>query len=102
MGTTRQVLAFPRHNGLQMTPSVGTGNVPYSVVTTFRIARSPRPIYGRILDQLQGRLDAGFYILRWLADYYADAVTEATRPDRPFSPNNVYATVAITSLPRPR
>lgn len=101
MGTSRQVLSFPRHSGVQMTPSVGTGSVPYSVVSTFRldqIATNPDSSWVRILDQSNATADAGFYSYQGMADYYPDVITEVTSPNVVFT-DNVYVTVAITSLP---
>jgi hypothetical protein len=100
MGTTRQVLTFPRHSGVQMTPSVGTGQVAYSVVTTFRlnpITQSPdADSFVRILDQGNGSTDEGFYSYSGQADYYGN--TEVKSPGVVFS-DNTYMTVAITSSP---
>ena len=101
MGSSRQVLAFPQHSGVQMTPSVGNGSVPYSVVATFRLdnVSSTLPTsYRRILDPSSTTADAGFYMHQGMADYYPNAIPEVTSPTVDFA-NSVYATVAITSLP---
>ena len=101
MGTQRQVLAFPLHSGVQMTPSVGTGSVPYSVVTTFRlenVSDTSASSYRRILDPSNQTQDAGFYVYQGMADYYGDTIDEVISPTVDFA-DNVYATVAITSLP---
>jgi hypothetical protein len=101
MGSSRQVLAFPQHSGLQMTPSVGSGSVPFSVVTTFRLDNVSSTVptsYRRILDQSNTTLDAGFYTYQGMADYFGDSIDEVTSPSVVFA-DNVYATVAITSLP---
>ena len=76
-----------------MLPSVGTGDVPYSVVTTFRF--QTLDLYRRILDPLQGGSDSGFYEFNGAADVFG--VGEAMGPTA-FTPNT-YATVALTSLP---
>jgi hypothetical protein len=101
MGASRQVLAFPEHSGVQMIPSVGTGSVPYSVVTTFRlenVSDSSASSYRRILDPSNQTQDAGFYVYQGMADYYGDTIDEVISPTVDFA-DNVYATVAITSLP---
>jgi hypothetical protein len=101
MGSSRQVLAFPQHSGVQMTPSVGNGSVPYSVVTTFRLDNVSNTVptsYRRILDPSNTTADAGFYTYQGMADYYGDTIDEVTSPSVVFA-DNVYATVAITSLP---
>jgi hypothetical protein len=100
MGTSRQVLSFPLHSGVQMTPSVGTGDVPYSVVSTFRldqIATNPDSSYVRILDPSNGIEDLGFYSYQGKADYYGND-SDVFSPGVPFS-DNAYVTVAMTSLP---
>jgi hypothetical protein len=102
MGTTRQVLSFPRGSGVQMTPSVGSGDVAYSVVTTFRlnpITHGLEDVYPdvRILDQGNGTTDSGFYSYYGQAKFY-NYPTEPLSPDVVFS-DNAWVTVAITSLP---
>jgi hypothetical protein len=100
MGSTRQVLTFPRNSGVQMNPSVGTGQVPYSIVSTFRldpITQSPdADSYVRILDQGNATTDLGFYAHDGRADYYG--ALEMQSPGVVFS-DNTYVTVAITSSP---
>jgi hypothetical protein len=95
MGTTRQVLAFPIHSGVQMLPSVGSGNPAYSVVTTFRLDAVDG--YRRILDPSNGTSDTGFYAWDGYARYSGSGLLG---PNVVFA-NGVYATVAITSLPSP-
>ena len=96
MGTSRQVLAFPLHSGVKMTPTgLGSTNPAYSVVTTFRFDAVDG--YRRILDPSNGTVDDGFYIQDGKARYFGPGLTG---PDVVFA-NNVYATVAITSLPSP-
>jgi len=100
LGTSRQVLSFPRHSGVQMTPSVGIGDVPYSVVSTFRldqIATNPDSSYVRILDPSNGIEDLGFYSYQGKADYYGND-SDVFSPSVAFS-DNAYVTVAMTSLP---
>jgi hypothetical protein len=94
MGTSRQVLTFPEGTGLSMSPSVGTGDVPYSVDTTFRFTDVND--YNRILDATEGSADQGFYDSSGTADIFG--VSEASSTTIPFT-NNAYATVALTSLP---
>jgi hypothetical protein len=100
LGSTRQVLAFPLHSGVQMTPSVGTGSVPYSVVTTFRFDNVgiPGDAYRRILDPSNGTADTGFYVLQGMVTYFPEVVDQVTSPSVVFGAN-VYATVAVTSSP---
>jgi hypothetical protein len=100
MGTSRQVLSFPLHSGVQMTPSVGTGDVPYSVVSTFRldrIATNPDSSYVRLLDPSNGIEDLGFYSYDGKADYYGND-SDVFSANVDFS-DNAYVTVAMTSLP---
>ena len=100
LGSTRQVLAFPLHSGVQMTPSVGTGNVPYSVVTTFRFDNVgiPGNAYRRILDPSNGTADTGFYALTGMVTYFPEVIDQVTSPNAVLGAN-VYATVAVTSSP---
>src|SRR6478609_5471889 len=93
MGTTRQVLAFPEGTGLSMTPSVGSGDVPYSVVTTFRF--TDLASYRRILDASDGTADQGFYVNDSAADIFGSA-SEGHTVATVFT-SNTYATVALTS-----
>jgi hypothetical protein len=101
MGKMRQVLTFPRHSGLLMTPSVGTGQVAYSFVSTFRlnpITQSPDgDSFVRILDQGNGSTDLGYYSYQGMASYYG-AGPEVDSTNVVFS-DNTYTTVAITSQP---
>jgi hypothetical protein len=100
MGASRQVLAFPLHNGVKMTPSVGSGSVPYSIVATFRLDNIgiTGDAYRRILDPSNGTEDTGFYVLQGKADYFADSIDDVISPSVVFGAN-VYATVAVTSSP---
>jgi len=100
MGASRQVLSFPLHSGVQMTPSVGTGNVPYSVVTTFRFDNVgvSGDAYRRILDSSNATADSGFYVLQGAATYFPEVIDQVTSPSVVFGVN-VYATVAVTSAP---
>ncbi len=101
MRTSRQVLTFPRHSGVQMLPSVGNGSVPYSVVSTFRldqVTTNPDSNYDRILDSSNATSDLGFYSHSGNADYYGDTAGEVLSGSVVFS-DSTYVTVAITSLP---
>ncbi len=96
MGTSRQVLAFPLHSGVKMTPTgLGSTNPAYSVVTTFRFDAVDG--YRRILDPSNGTVDHGFYVQDGKARYFGPGLTGPTVA----FVNDVYATVAITSLPSP-
>jgi Concanavalin A-like lectin/glucanases superfamily len=95
MGTTRQVLAFPEGTGLSMTPSVGSGDIPYSVVTTFRFTDLDG--YRRILDPSEGSADQGFYQYSGAADIYGN-LNEGYTGTIVFN-SNTYGTVALTSSP---
>src|SRR5262245_9293175 len=53
MGAARQVLAFPEHSGVRISPA-GLGPDSYSVVTTFRLASASEMRYIRILDSTNG------------------------------------------------
>ena len=92
MGATRQVLTFPLGSGVQMIPSVGSGNPAYSVVVTFRLDTVSG--YRRILDTSNGTSDSGFYDSSGRAEYATFG------PDLVFA-DGVYATAALTSLPSP-
>jgi hypothetical protein len=96
LGTSRQVLAFPLHSGVQMFPAGIVGSAPYSVVTTFRLDAING--YRRILDPSPGDgSDRGFYDYSGQADIYPDG-SEELSPGAVFAANN-YSTVAITSAP---
>jgi hypothetical protein len=100
MGTSRQVLAFRMDRGVSMSPSVGSGDVPYSVVTTFRfqdVSSALPTSYRRILDPTNGTQDPGFYVYAKLADFFG-AANEFMSPS-PLFADNTYATVAMTSSP---
>lgn len=101
MGSSRQVLAFPVHNGLNLNPTGTTGN-NYSVVSTFRLATvSGTDGYVRILDSTKGGSDGGLYAHNGKADYYDTTITpDHESPTAVFS-DNVYATVAITQVYAP-
>jgi hypothetical protein len=96
MGATRQVLAFPQGNGLQMQPAgLGLLASPYSVVMTFRLGNvSGDGEYARILDGSEGGSDDGVYSHDGKIDYYASGDNESTSP---VLANNVYATVAMVA-----
>ena len=96
MGVSRQVLAFPQHNGLRLNPTGITAST-YSVVATFRLADVSS--YKRILDSTNGTSDSGFYAHTGKADYY-DNGTDYESPAALLF-NNAYATVAITQVSPP-
>ena len=93
MGTTRRVLVFPLHGGVQMSPTgLPTSTAPYSVVTTFRLADVSG--YRRILDVTNGTLDNGVYDHNGLADYFRTASLDHEGPSVVFA-DDAYTTVAI-------
>jgi Concanavalin A-like lectin/glucanases superfamily len=94
-GTSRQVLAFPEGTGLAMSPSVGTGDVPYSVVTTFHF--NVLSGYARILDATNALgTDEGFYAYDNAGSIYG--ASEAYDGAPVFS-TDAYSTVVLTSQP---
>jgi hypothetical protein len=94
MGSSRQVLSFPEGTGLAMNPSVGSGDVPYSVVTTFRF--DVLTGYSRILDATNGPGEKGFYSYYDAGSIYgADEAYDGT----PVFSTSSYATVVLTSQP---
>jgi Ca2+-binding RTX toxin-like protein len=96
MGVSRQVLAFPLHSGVRMTPAgLGSSDPAYSFVTTFRFDAVDE--YRRIFDSSNGTLDRGFYVYGGYARHSPSGVESSNV----VFANNVYATVAITSLPSP-
>jgi Concanavalin A-like lectin/glucanases superfamily len=100
MGASRQVLAFPQHSGVRISPA-GLGTSPYSVVTTFRLASVSEENYFRILDSTNGTDDAGFYAYQGGTDYY---YTQPHAPVEEFNPaavlaSDVYATAVLTVSP---
>jgi concanavalin A-like lectin/glucanase superfamily protein len=98
MGSSRQVLAFPLHGGVRISPA-GLSPGAYSVVTTFRL--DDLTGYRRILDPSNGTNDAGFYEYSGGADYYY------VLPHTPGEEYNsaivltdhVYATAVLTVVP---
>jgi hypothetical protein len=97
-GATRQVLAFPLHHGVALSPTeLGGPSAPDSVVTTFKLALVTG-LYRRILDPSSGQTppDQGFYVLSGKADIYG--ANEAESSAAFFEPDH-YETVAITSAP---
>jgi RTX calcium-binding nonapeptide repeat (4 copies) len=96
MGVSRQVYAFPIHSGVMMTPAgLGGSDPAYSVVTTFRFETVDG--YRRILDSSNGTLDRGFYVYSGYVRHSPSGVESSNM----VLANNVYATVAITSMPSP-
>jgi hypothetical protein len=92
MGVSRQVVAFPKGAGLQMTPT-GVISGPYSVVMTFRLDNvgSSSPSYRRILDPYAGTSEIGLYSFVGRLSLYGNG--EALSPVV-LSPNT-YATVVM-------
>jgi hypothetical protein len=78
-----------------MNPSVGSGDVPYSVVTTFRF--DVLSGYARILHATNGTADDGFYSFDDAGSIYG-AVNEAYDGTAVFTTGS-NATVALTSQP---
>jgi hypothetical protein len=97
LGTSRQVLRFPLHSGVQMFPAgIGGSSAPYSVVTTFKFDAITG--YRRILDPTPGQtIDRGIYDYNGRALIYSDG-EDVLSPQIVFAPNT-YATVAVTSAP---
>jgi hypothetical protein len=61
LGATQQVLSFPQHNGLTLSPSssiVSTGS--YSIVMLARLNDTGG--YRRLIDFANGTVDTGFYV----------------------------------------
>jgi Concanavalin A-like lectin/glucanases superfamily len=96
-GIGRQVLAFPVHSGVAMSPAgVGGPTQPWSIVTTFRLDAITG--FRRILDPTPGDGDdIGVYDEDGKIDIFNDG-PEALSQDVVFEPNH-YATVAVTSAP---
>jgi hypothetical protein len=93
MGTSRQVLAFPQDNGVQMSPAgLGGPLTPYSVVTTFRLDTVMN--YRRILDFENGASDNGLYTFDGTIDYFAGGDNQSA--GTPLSAGT-YATLAFVN-----
>jgi concanavalin A-like lectin/glucanase superfamily protein len=99
MGVPRQVLAFPQHSGVQISPTGlgGSTGPAYSAVTTVRLDTVSG--YVRILDPSNGTNDFGFYTQNGAARYVGANVDYLG--DNAVLADGVYATVAITSQPSP-
>jgi hypothetical protein len=97
LGSTRQVLPFPLHSGVQMFPAgIGGSTAPYSAVTTFKFD-SVNDNYARILDPSAGQTnDRGIYEVSGKVEIYPDGANVDSQVV--FAPNT-YATVAVTSAP---
>ncbi|HEY6771609.1 MAG TPA: LamG-like jellyroll fold domain-containing protein [Solirubrobacterales bacterium] len=97
LGNSRQVLRFPLHSGVQMSPAgIGGSTAPYSVVTTFRFDDITG--YARVLDPTPGNgSDRGIYDYNGQISIYPDG-SEVLSPQVVFEPDH-YATVAVTSAP---
>jgi hypothetical protein len=94
-GKSRQVLTFPQHNGLQMSPLGLTPASDLSVVVTFRLDLVSS--YRRILDLSNDTSDDGLYA----NDGKADVFVLGDGPDNQSTgvvfANNTYATVAYVT-----
>jgi hypothetical protein len=99
MGVPRQVLAFPQHSGVQISPTGlgGSTGPAYSAVATFRLDTVSG--YDRILDPSNGTNDFGFYAQNGFARYVGADVDYIG--DNAVFADGVYATIAITSQPSP-
>jgi hypothetical protein len=99
MGVPRQVLAFPQHSGVQISPTGlgGSTDPAYSAVATFRLDTVSG--FVRILDPSNGANDFGFYTQNGRARYVGANVNFIG--DNTVMADSVYATVAITSQPSP-
>jgi OmpA-OmpF porin, OOP family len=91
MGASRQVLAFPKGNGLQMSPVGFSANASYSVVMTFRMTDVSS--YRRLLDFSNGTSDIGVYVRDGTLAYFA----LGTHQSGAVLANNTYATVGFVS-----
>jgi hypothetical protein len=91
MGASRQVLAFPKGNGLQLSPVGFSPNASYSLVMTFRMADVSS--YRRLLDFSNGTSDLGLYVRDGTLDYFG--LTQ--HQSGVVLANNTYATVGFVS-----
>jgi hypothetical protein len=91
MGVPRQVLLFPQHTGLRMSP--GRVGFDFSAVMTFRLDTVGD--YRRILDPFNGDFDEGLYAHDGLLDYYDETGTDRSSPSAVLS-DGTYATVTLT------
>ncbi|MDX6607193.1 MAG: hypothetical protein QOD14_1733 [Solirubrobacterales bacterium] len=91
-GASRQVLSFPAHNGLQMSPA-GLGSAGFSVVTTFRLATVAG--YNRILDLSNNSSDSGLYANDGKADIYVESDGQDHNSASGVFADNTYATVVF-------
>jgi hypothetical protein len=94
-GTSRQVLGFPQHNGLQMSPLGLTPASDLSVVTTFRLDLVSS--YRRILDLSNNTSDDGLYAHDGKADVFVTGDGEDHDSGSVVFANNTYATVAYVT-----
>jgi hypothetical protein len=96
-GTSRQVLRFPLHSGVQMFPAgIGGPTATYSAVTTFKLDAVDG--YRRILDPSPGNgNDRGLYDHNGLLNIYPDG-SAVESPVAVLAPNT-WATVAVTTQP---
>jgi hypothetical protein len=96
MGVSRQVLAFPSGNGLQMSP-VGLSGSTYSVVTTFKFTSglAPPQDYARILDATNGTSDVGLYDHLGFLDFFD--ITDYQQGSSAVFADDAYVTVAVVA-----
>jgi hypothetical protein len=93
MGVSRQVLAFPQHNGFRMSPVGLSPSFAVSVVATFRFQDVSG--YRRLLDLSDGATSSGYYVHDGkLVQYDADSDSDVASSGPVFSANG-YTTVAI-------
>jgi hypothetical protein len=97
-GTSRQVLTFPQHNGLQMTPLGLTPSSDLSVVTTFRLDLvGIGGNYVRILDLSNNTSDDGLYAHNGKTDVFVFGDGQDHESTGVTFANNTYATVAYVT-----
>ena len=98
MGASRQVLAFPLDNGVQISPA-GVGTGPYSLVTTFRF--DDQSGYSKILDPVNGTDDSGLYADGGYVFYTKNPAPhyQITSDASNVFANNVYATTVVVVTP---
>ena len=97
MGASRQVLSFPLHNGVQISPA-GVGAGSYSVITTFRF--DDVSSYAKLLDPVNGTDDSGLYVDGGYLFYVRSTPHyQITSTDPNAFANNVYTTTVVVVTP---
>jgi hypothetical protein len=94
-GPLQPVLAFPQHNGVQMSPVGIPGSTAFSVVTTFRFASTSG--YRRILDWKNDTSDEGLYVHDGKVSLYYGGPTDS--PTVNFTPGSWGTVVFTTNAP---